>query len=108
MVCFLADEDFNGRIVRGMFLRKSDLDLVRVQDVGLSGAGDEAILEWAENDGRVLLTHDGRTMPNHVRHRLTAGGHVPGVFIVDDLAPIGECIEDVLLVAECSLEDEWR
>ena len=33
MVRFLTDEDFNGRIVRGLFLRQSDLDLVRVQEI---------------------------------------------------------------------------
>jgi len=39
---------------------------------------------------------------------LASGAHVPGVFIVDDLASIGECVEDLLLVAECSQESEWR
>ena len=108
MIRFLADEDFNGRIVRGLFLRQSDLDLVRVQDVELSGADDDTILEWADKSSRILLTHDGRTMPPHVRSRLAAGRHLPGVFIVDDLAPIGLCISDILLVAQCSHEDEWR
>jgi hypothetical protein len=81
--------------------------LVRVQDVGLSGTNDDVILEWADHHGRILLTHDGRTMPTHVRERISAGRPVRGVFIVDDLAPIGACISDVLLVAECSEEDEW-
>ena len=108
MAQFLTDEDFNGRITRGLFRRKSDLDLVRVQDVGLQGADDGVILEWAEDHGCVLLTHDGRTMPKHVRDRLANGLHFPGVFIVDDQAPIGVCIEDVLLVAECSAPSEWR
>ena len=108
MIRFLSDEDFNGRIVRGLFRRKSDLDLVRVQDVGLLGADDDTVLEWADNNGRVLLTHDGRTMPGHARQRLNAGLHLPGVFIVDDLASIGDCVEDILLVAECSDENEWN
>jgi hypothetical protein len=108
MIRFLTDEDFNGRIVRGLFLRKVGLDLVRVQDVGLGGADDDSVLEWADKNGRVLLTHDGRTMPNHVRSRLERGAHVPGVFIVDDRAAIGDCVEDVLLVAECSDEGEWE
>ncbi len=94
--------------MRGLLLRKSDLNLVRVQDVGLGGADDGAILEWADNHGRVLLTHDGRTMPKHVRSRLAAGAHVPGVLIVDDLAGIGLCIEEILLVAECSDEGDWE
>lgn len=108
MIRFLSDEDFNGRIVRGLFLRRSDLDLIRTQDVGLRGAGDDAILEWAEENGRVLLTHDARTMPGHVSTRLARGDHVPGVIIVDDLASIGQCVDDILLVAECSDVDEWK
>jgi hypothetical protein len=108
MIRFLADEDFNGRIVRGLFLRNGDLDLVRAQDVGLGGAVDDVVLEWSDTNGRLLLTHDGRTMPNHVRNRLASGAHVPGVFIVDDFASIGECVEDLLLVAECSEQSEWR
>ena len=31
--------------------------IVRVQDVGLSGADDLTILQWAAEQGRILLTH---------------------------------------------------
>ena len=57
---FLADEDFDNDIVRGMLRRLSRMDIVRVQDVGLSGALDPRVLEWAAREGRVLLTHDVR------------------------------------------------
>jgi hypothetical protein len=97
MARFIADEDFNGRIYRGLLFRKSDLEIVRVQDVGLSGASDDKLLEWATDNGRILFTHDARTMPRHVRDLLQAGASFPGVFIVDDLAPIGVCIDDLLL-----------
>lgn len=33
----LADENFDNTIVRGLLRRKSDVDILRVQDVGLSG-----------------------------------------------------------------------
>jgi hypothetical protein len=32
----VSDENFNGDILRGLFRRRPDLDVVRVQDVGLS------------------------------------------------------------------------
>ena len=107
MTRFLADEGFNGRIVRGLLLRREDLDLVRVQDIGLSGASDDKLLEWAQDHGRVVLSHDARTMPRHVRDRLSVGMHMPGVFIVDDLASIGTVVEDLLLIIECSQQEEW-
>lgn len=108
MIRFVADEDLNGRICRGLFRRKADLDLVRVQDVGLSGASDEKLLEWAEDNGRIVLSHDRRTMPRHAANRLATGLTFPGLLIVDDLAAIGTCIEDLLLIAECSEMDEWQ
>lgn len=43
-----ADENFNNDIIRGLIRRKPDVDIVRVQDVGLSGADDPEVLEsWS-------------------------------------------------------------
>lgn len=41
MLKLAADENFNNDIVRGLLRRNPTLDIVRVQDVGLSGADDE-------------------------------------------------------------------
>jgi predicted nuclease of predicted toxin-antitoxin system len=38
--------------------RQPDIDIIRVQDVGLSGEDDPIVLEWAAQEGRILLTHD--------------------------------------------------
>jgi len=108
MIRFLADEDFNGRIIRGLMLHNREIDLVRAQEVGLAGAKDDKILQWADESGRILLTHDRRTMPTQFRARIASGLHVPGILIVDDRAPIGVCIQDISLIAECSDLDEWR
>jgi hypothetical protein len=51
-----ADEDFDNRAVRGILLRDPNVDLVRVQDAGLSGADAPEVLEWAAREGRVLWT----------------------------------------------------
>ena len=47
MLFLAADENFNNDIVRGLLRRKPDLDIGRIQDEGLSGADDQAVLEWA-------------------------------------------------------------
>ena len=107
MLRLAADENFNGDIVRGLLRRKPDLDIIRVQDVGLSGADDPAILEWAANNGRIVVTHDIATLADYAFERIAAGKPMPGVFAVHAEAPIGSAIEDVLLLAECSLDDEW-
>jgi uncharacterized protein DUF5615 len=52
MLLLVADENFNNDIVRGLLRKKPDLDIVRVQEVGLRGADDPSILEWAAKEGR--------------------------------------------------------
>jgi hypothetical protein len=61
-VRFLVDEDFNNNLVRGLLRRNPGTDLVRVQDLGLRGAPDEAVLVRAASEGRVVLTHDVATL----------------------------------------------
>ncbi len=61
-VKYLFDEDLNGRIVRGVRRRKSDLNSTTVQEAGLRDASDPAVLEWAAVQGRVVISHDHRTM----------------------------------------------
>ena len=77
MLRMASDADFNGDVLRGLFRRRPDLDLIRVQDVGLRTADDETILEWAAGGGRILLTHDRTTMPNFAYQRVTGGGPCP-------------------------------
>lgn len=62
MLKLATDENFNNNILRGLLRRRPDLDIIRVQDAGLSGADDPTVLDWAANEGRVLLTHDAATI----------------------------------------------
>ncbi len=70
MVRFLADENFNNQIVRGILRQSPDVDVVRVQDVGLSGADDPTVLAWAAQENRVVLTHDVATMITFAYERI--------------------------------------
>jgi hypothetical protein len=108
MLRLAADENFNNDIVRGLLRRQPALDIVRVQDGGLSGADDPAVLEWAAGEGRILLTHDVTTITKYAYERVEAGKPMPGVFEVNRALPLGLVIEEILLIAECSLEGEWE
>jgi Domain of unknown function (DUF5615) len=108
MLRLLADENFNGRIVRGLLLREPELDLVRTQDVGLSGTADPDVLDWAAEQQRILLTHDRETIPGYAFERVDAGSPMPGVVVADDKLAVGAAIDDLLLFALCSDEGEWE
>ena len=84
MLSLLSNETFNGDIVRGLLLRYPNLDLLRVQDVGLREVDDPAILDWAADNERILLTHDRVTMPDFAYERLVRGEQMTGLFVVND------------------------
>jgi predicted nuclease of predicted toxin-antitoxin system len=108
MLKFAVDENFNMHIVNGVLRRLADADIVRVQDVGLEGADDPTVLAWAASEGRVLLTHDVNTITAFAYERVAQGLAMPGVFEVSLKVLIQSAIEDILLLAECSLEGEWE
>jgi hypothetical protein len=95
---FLADENFNQRIVRGLLRRAPELDVVTAQDVGLGGVLDPEVLEWAATNSRVILTHDIRTLISDATARVVAGLPMPGVVVGTDTIPIGTAIDDILLI----------
>ena len=108
MIRLLVDEDFDNDILRGVLRRAPSLDIVRVQDVQLSGAEDPDVLEWAARQRRVVITHDVSTMKPHAYARVAAGLSMPGLFALPQSVPVGPAIEELLLIAECSLEGEWE
>ena len=65
MLKFVADENFNNDILRGLLRKMSKLDIVRVQDTEFSRATDPEVLEWAAQEHRVLLTHDVKTITKY-------------------------------------------
>ncbi|MEH2258453.1 hypothetical protein [Nostoc sp.] len=58
--------------MRGLFLCQPNLDLLRIQDVGLQ---EVAILNWAAASDRIILTHDCATMPDFAYERLLICPH---------------------------------
>ncbi len=108
MLRLAADENFNYDIVRGILRRNPEVDIVRVQEAGLSGADDPTVLEWTAREGRVLVTHDVATMTRYAYERVRAGEPMPGIFEVSRSVPIGLAIEEILLIVQYSREGEWE
>lgn len=102
MLRFLADENFNNQIICGVLRRNINVDIIRVQDVGLTEAEDPTALEWATQNRRVVLTHDVATMTTFAYERLQAGLAMPGLFEISRRVSVGLVIEEILLLDECS------
>ena len=106
-VPFATDENFNRPILRGLPRRRPQLDVVTLQDAGLTGADDPFVLAWAATEGRVMLTHDGRTMRPIAYQRIAAGHRVAGVVVVDSDLSVGEAIEELVVLLGATLDTEW-
>jgi hypothetical protein len=108
MLGMARNENFNGDSVRGLLRRRPDLDIVRVQDIGLRRTPDPDILVWAASQRRALLSHDVSTVPPAAYERIANGLGMPGVFIVPDRMPIGQAIEEILFLSLNVETDEWK
>ena len=98
---FLADENFSTAILRGLLRRDASFDIVRVQEQGLSNTEDPLILEWAAENGRIVLTHDLRTMPDFAYQRIAKQQKMPGLIVMRPDIRVGIAVNDILLIAEC-------
>lgn len=107
MIRFLADENFDNEIVRGVQRRVPEAEFLRVQDTELAGKPDTLLLEWAAHHGYVVLTHDVNAMRGYFYDRVKADLPLPGLFLIRGTRPIGEVIEALELILLASDESEW-
>lgn len=104
---FLADENFNNHILNAVLRHFPDTDIVRVQDTDVYQAADPVVLEWAAQEKRILLTHDGRTMEAFAYERVAGGQPLPGVLVIRSLLPLKQAVDALLLVIGASEPDDW-
>jgi hypothetical protein len=107
-VKWLADENFDNDILRGIRRRVAAFDVIRAQDVDeISGLDDPAVLAWATTNGRVVLTHDLSTMIPAMQEQVKRFASCSPIVFARDSLPVSLVIEEILLLDECSIEPDW-
>jgi len=89
-----------------MISRQPALDVMSVQDAGLRGTLDPDLLALAAAQGRVIITFDRNTLTAAAYERIARGEFMAGVVVVDDQMGIGQAIDELLIIAECSRDNE--
>ena len=103
---FLADTNFDLVMLAAAKRRAPGLDFQTAQDMGLAGLADPDVLAVAARAGRVLLTHDVRTMPRHFAAFI--GEHTStGVIVIPQSLPRRHVVEDLLLIWGAMEAEEW-
>lgn len=105
---FQADADLQYTIVEAVRRREPSIDFASAVDSGLEGVSDPEILERAEQEGRILVSHDRRTMLAHFRARLEAEKSSPGLFVVSQGVPLQSVVSAIILVWAASEPSDWR
>jgi len=105
---FQADADLKYAIVKAVRRREPGIGFASADESGLEGVSDPELLDLAAREGRILVSHDRRTMLDHFRARLSAGESSPGLFVVSQGAPIGPVVGAIVLAWAASEPSEWR
>lgn len=105
---FLVDENFNHKTLAGIKRREPNLDIVAVQDVGLRATDDPEVLDWAAQEGRIVVTHDVSTFSVFAFERVAAGLPMPGVIEIPETVSMRVIIDELILIAGASDPGEWK
>ena len=103
---FLADANLNQKIVTGLLLRMPGIDFGMHQDLIPDGMEDPEVLKLGATLGRIIVTHDVRTMPDHFL-AFVRENHSPGLILVPKRMPIGVAIEELAIIWQASDAEEW-
>jgi predicted nuclease of predicted toxin-antitoxin system len=103
---FQADADLNQIIVLATIRQEPSLDFLTADAADLADRKDPEVLAIAAREGRVLVSHDQKTMPRHFADFIL---HTPcpGVLIIPQHLPIAAVVEDLLLIWFLTEAEEW-
>ena len=113
-VKFLLDADLPAALFTGLLREDPELDVLRVQQVGLRTAQDPEILAFAGVEGRILVSKDKGSMQNFAGERIRRGETMPGLLLVRPsylrrrLAGLGEVIQELCRINRQTNSPDWE
>jgi DUF438 domain-containing protein len=107
MLKLALDENLYGEIYDRLRTMLPQLDVIRIQDTSILSADDETMLEWVALQGRLLVTHDKRTITDIYYNRLKDGKPAPAVFMVVDDTKRKAVAEDLAMIVQITSYSEW-
>jgi hypothetical protein len=107
VIRFLADASLHHAIVTGCIRHEPAIDFLSAKVARLEGVRDPEVLATAAAQGRVLVSHDYRTLPAHFAEFLSEGRVSPGVFLVKQRTPLAMVIEELVLIWTVSQPEDW-
>jgi hypothetical protein len=104
---FQADADLNTQIVLGVRRRESTIIFRQLVAAASLASLIQKCLPLRPLSGRILVSHDRKTMPGHFAQFIKRHTS-PGVVLVRQRLDIGSAIDDLLLIWSVTQAEEWR
>ncbi|MDP2935848.1 MAG: DUF5615 family PIN-like protein [Dehalococcoidia bacterium] len=103
---FQADADLNQTILLATVRREPAVEFQTAEAAGLAHRQDKEVLAIAAREGRVLVTHDQKTMPRHFAEFIATEPST-GLLVIPQHLPVAVAVEDLLLVWSATEAEEW-
>lgn len=103
---YQADADLNEIILLAAVRREPTMNFQTAYAAGLANLKDSEVLAIAAREGRILVTHDQRTMPRHFADFL-GKNKSSGVLVVPQHIPAPVVAENLLLIWSVTEAEEW-
>lgn len=105
-VRFQADADLNQILLKATLRREPSIDFRTAHAARLVALSDEQVLAIAAAEGRILVTHDRKTMPKHFAEFI-ASKPSAGVIVVPQKLVVNAAAEDLVVIWGASESEEW-
>lgn len=87
---------------------RADVDVVTVQQLHMAGADDNAVLDRALTEDRVVITSDRNTMLGFRHARVALGTPAPGIVVIDTSNVSFRTIaDDIVFLADTAQPRDW-
>lgn len=102
-----ADADLRAPIVSGIKRREPMIDFKTANEAQLEGASDLEVLAKAADEGRMLVSHDVNTMPEHFTEFIKTRTS-PGVVLINQDLPYSEAIDGLIRLWITAEAEYWE
>jgi hypothetical protein len=107
---YLLDENLPPLYREQLLRLQADLTVWMVGDPGVPPKStlDPEILIRCEQNQFILVTNNRTSMPVHLAEHLSQKCHIPGIFVLRPKATIKAILEDLVLIAQVGIPQDYQ
>ena len=103
---FQADESLSHALIQAVLRLEPSIEFMTAQQAGVLGLGDPEVLAVAAQNGRLLITRDKATFPQHFADFI-AYNESSGVIVIPSHLTIAQIAEELFLIWLVIEAEEW-